>query len=225
MANKMHKTVIDRRIPIAPLKKYLLMLNPETGMEVLLDKRNAPVADNHDAERGQGIYCQAAVAPPHGYAQMQIDTIGQPGNQRPDLHRVPVPVAPLDLVGPEGAGNDHQPQHDETAADEAITKIIQGFQIGYFFVNSAGVSLLQEKQQAESRGSQHAAETGRGTDDVYPEPLTLQRCWERSTYIFYQGAGPTQKHKTDRHHQYPDRLQIPGSELDDQEYKYGNQYP
>ena len=82
----------------------------------------APIADNHRSQSNEGIPGEFTPTPAEGYPEMQIDPVNQPGHQRPDFDRVPVPVIAFHLVRPETSGDNHETIEDKTAATAQVIK-------------------------------------------------------------------------------------------------------
>lgn len=78
----------------------------------------------HDEDRDHKIPGHLSALLLAAQAQMEIDRVNDPRDQRPDLLGVPGPEGGPGLLGPDRAGEDHDREEEKAEADEAVAQKI-----------------------------------------------------------------------------------------------------
>src|SRR5579859_7709234 len=81
--------------------------------------------EHHHREAEDGEVSRTAPAPAASDAHVEISGINEPGNRRPRLLGVPVPVGTPGTVSPVGAGGDHQGEQGEGNANRFVSDAVE----------------------------------------------------------------------------------------------------
>src|SRR3989304_6300734 len=118
-----HSTNHDRRDILSRLCSLA------TGLCIGMQSREyeaAPQEKEYNGKKSDDreIGCLPAAPAPH-QPSMKITRIDKPDNQGPGLFRVPAPVSPPGIVGPDGPQDDSKRDKGETYCNELVIQIIQ----------------------------------------------------------------------------------------------------
>gem|GEM_PF-4229808 len=99
-------------------------------MEASEEEVHPEEGEDHRPEPHDGHYRCLPAPPPDGQALMQQGSVDQPGYEGPGLLRVPAPVAPPGVTGPDGAGDYPYAQQGKSYGEAAVIYLIEDLQGG-----------------------------------------------------------------------------------------------
>src|SRR5579872_464342 len=115
-------------------------ISMQSGKQV----RDTKECKHHDPESQDCEVSGTASPPATSDAHVEISGINQPGNRRPRLFGVPVPVGTPGAVRPVGAGGDHQGEQGEGDTNRFVGDSVERIGIGKILLEI--VAPPQEKQ-------------------------------------------------------------------------------
>src|SRR5579864_2210592 len=109
----------------------LVILEMVSGISVQSGQqiRDSEEGEHHDCKAENGEVSCRPSAPASGDAHVQVSGIDEPGNRRPRLFGVPVPVRTPGAIRPVGAGGDHQGEQGERNANSFVSDAVEGFRV------------------------------------------------------------------------------------------------
>ena len=168
----------------------------------------------HDEDRDHQIPGHLSALLFAAQAQMEIDRVNDPRDQRPDLLGVPGPEGGPGLLGPDRAGEDHDREEEEAEADETVAQEV------HLLERLLVVTLfLREKQiaRADAPGDDEGSIRQHGRADVHAEPRAAQRGHQiADLHRLERGIGHNQQRHGDRRDLEPVGLH-PGTDGDRKE--------
>src|SRR3990172_4909863 len=166
-----------------PIGNPLPPLSPRqagVGMEARQKEVDAQEREEDSAESDDREDRRLAPPPPHRQPPVEKRCVEEPRDERPRFLRVPAPVGPPGVLGPDGPRDDPQGEKGEPDRQAPVIDVVENVERGETFEHRAhflafDLFLLQKVHDSRTEGDREDGVADEQEHDVDREPIGVQR--------------------------------------------------